>query len=279
MTLWKALLWALLIVGSMTALATGCWLATGDWSFDIGVTFALVPTMILGLYLGYRMVKARVGDMMPFVVTVVATVPALIVGWSGYQATRMKLGRQLGPMPVERYAEMTERNAVEARLTGCLRWKDGASIEMEQGGSKEKYTILPFVPVSWKAGDPISVWVLGSSHRKKRADFDDCPYDPKAEASPPCTLRLLEPRHRELRLTLIRHGVVPTRGGMDFVVLKADVDPLWLPTRLALLVGPGWLVLLTLWILRLGRRTASRQGADQEPVQGKDTMPPASSAE
>lgn len=267
MTLGKALLWALLIQGTMTILATSCWLATGDWSFDIGVTFALVPTMLLGLYLGYRMVKARVGDLMPFVVAVVATVPALIVGWSGYQSLRQVIGRKLGPMPVERYAELEHRNAAEARLTGRLRWKDGASIEMEQGGAKVKYVLLPFVPVSWKAGEPVPVWVLGTTHRRKRADFDDCTYDAQAEASPPCTLRLLEPRQRELRLRLIRLGVVPALGGMDFVVLRADVDPLWLPRWLALSVGLGGFLLLTLWILRLGRQTARRHAQACTPSQ------------
>ena len=55
---------------------------------------------------------------------------------------------------------------------------------------------------------------------------------------------------------LIRHGVGPKRGGLDFVVLRADHDVLWLPKRLAAGLAPAWLLLLTLWLYRMGRKTA-----------------------
>lgn len=258
MTTGRAFRWALLIQGSLTLLATASWLLTGDWSFDVGVTFALVPNMVFALYLGYRLVRARIGEILPFVAVALTTAPSLIVGWSGYQALRMKIGREIGPMPVERYATLERRNAVVTWLTGRLLWQDGVGLELEQGGAKVQYLLLPLVPVSWKAGDPIGVWVLGTHHRLKRGDFNHCRYDPEARASPPCTIRLVEPRPRELRLHLIRTGVVPERGGMDFVVLRADFDPLFLPRWLALGVGPGWLLVFSLWLRRMGRRSQAR---------------------
>ncbi len=259
MTFGRALRWSILIFGIPTAVATGTWSATGDWSFDIGVTFALIPTLVIGLYLGYRLVKAGIGELMPFVVGVVAVVPAVILGWCGFQALRLDLGKRIGPIPVEKYATMTDRNAVVTRLRGRMLWTQGANFKVERGGSDVRYTMLPFVPVSWKKGDPVPVWVLGTKHRYKRHDFDDCPYDQAKPISDPCTISLNEPHLRELRLRLIRLGHVPKVGGMNFVVLRADVDRLWLPRRLTLWIAPLWFLLLTLWIRRMGRTSEARR--------------------
>lgn len=254
MTLLRAFRWTAIILPSLTLLATGCWLITGDGSWDIGVTFALIPNLLLALYFGYRMVRARVGDLVPFVAAVLSTVPALILGWCAFQGLRLSYGKTLGPMPVAEYAKRRNRNAVTTRVRGRMLWKDGVTFGRLQGGSDVKYTLLPFVPVDWRRGDPIRVWMLGSTHRYKQADFDGCGY-PK---SIPCTVTAYEPRLRELRLLLIRHGIGPKRGGLDFVVLRADPDRLWFPRRLAMGAGPLWLLLLTLWIFRMGRKTEQR---------------------
>lgn len=258
MNLGRAIRWAAVLFLLPTALATATWLSTGDWSLDIGVTAALIPDLLLGLYLGYRMVKARIGDLMPFVVGVVAVVPAVGLGWCAYQGIRTGFGRRLGPVPVERYAGLPRKNAVVTRLRGRLLWKQGERFTVKRGGSDVRYTLLPFVPARYRPGDPIPVWALGTQHRFKRADFDDCRYDPKQAISDPCTLTFTEPHQRELRLRLIRLGAVPKRGGMGFVVLRADYDPLWLPRTVAALVAPLWFLLLTLWILRMGRSTQRR---------------------
>ena len=255
MTLIRAFRWSAIILPVLSILAMGCWLITGDGSWDIGVTFALIPNLLMALYFGYRLVRAKVGDLVPFMAAVVTTVPALILGWSGFQGLRHVYGKQLGPMPVAEYAKRKNKNAVRTRIRGRMLWKDGVSFSREQGGADVKYTLLPFVPVDWKKGDPIRVWMLGSTHRYKQADFDGCGY-PK---SIPCTVTAYEPRLRELRLTLIRHGVgAKQKGGLDFVVLRADPDRMWFPRRLALIAGPLWLLLLTLWIFRMGRKTAQR---------------------
>ncbi len=260
MTLGRAIRWTAILFFVPTLLSTVSWLITGDWSFDIGVTFALLPALLVGLYLGYRMVKAGIGDLMPFVVGVVAVAPAVTLGWCAFQLLRYEVyGERLGPMPVERYAELRERNAVRTRLRGRLVWSRGAYLEIERGGEAERFTVLPFVPVSWSPGQPVPLWVLGTGHRYKQHDFDDCPYKKGQAISEPCTLSLYEPRMRGLRLRLIHRGKVPRVGGMDFVVLRADVDRLWLPRRLALGMAPLWFLLCTLWIWRLGRGTARRQ--------------------
>ncbi len=258
MTFTAALRWSALTTGSLSLLAMGCWLVTGDGSWDIGVTFALIPNLLLALYLGYRMVRARVGDLAPFLAAVLTCVPALILGWCGFQGLRHLYGKQLGPMPVADYAGRKEKNAVRTLLRGRMLWRDGVTFTRQQGGADVSYTLLPFVPVSWKAGDPIKVWMLGTTHRFKRADFDGCGYP----RSIPCTVTAYEPRLRELRLTLIRHGVGRGKGGLDFVVLRADPDRMWFPRKLAVGVLPLWLLLLTLWIRRMGSRAERhRQGA------------------
>jgi len=254
MTLLRAFRWAALILPTLSLLAAGCWLITGDGSWDIGVTFALIPNLLLALYFGYRLVRSRVGDLLPFVAAVLTTVPALILGWSAFQGLRLTYGKRIGPLSVADYASRKNRNAVTTRIRGRMLWRDGVSFTRSQGGTDVKYTLLPFVPVDWKKGDPIRVWMLGTTHRYKQADFDGCGYP----RSVPCTVTAYEPRLRELRLTLLRHGVGRERGGLSFVVLRADPDRLWFPKRLALGVGPLWLLLLTLWIYRMGRKTEVR---------------------
>jgi hypothetical protein len=256
MTFWRSLAWSTGVFGGLSLLATLCWLTTGDWSWDIGVTFALIPNLLAGIYLGYRMVRARVGELMPFVAAVVCTVPALALGWSGYQVARHELGKRLGPLGVEKYARLKHRNAVVTRLRGRFLWKDGITFKVERGGAKVKYTLLPFVSKAWQKGDPVKVWVLGTTHRYKEADFDGCGY-PKSEM---CTVKLYEPRLRDLRLQLLWQGVGRKRGGgLDFVVLRSDRDRLWLPKRLAAAVGPAWLLLFTFWIRRMSRRRESSE--------------------
>ena len=257
MTLWRSLGLATLVFGLLSLLSFGCWTLTGDGSFDIGVTFALIPCLLLSLYLGYRLVRARVGDLMPFVITVLTTAPALVVGWAGFQAARHHLGRTVGPIPVEDYVRMERRNAVRTILHGRILWKEGLRFETKTSGGKLVRDLLPFVPVGWKPGDPIHVWALGGSHRLKRADFDGCGYP----ESRPCDLNLYEPHQRELRLQLIRGGKVPGKGGLDFVILEADFDRLWLPLRLSAGLVPAWLLLLTLWLRRTSRLAAAREAA------------------
>ncbi len=254
MTLLRALRWTAIILPSLSLLATVCWLITGDGSWDIGVTFAMIPNLLLALYFGYRMIRARVGDLAPFMAAVLTTVPALILGWCAFQGLRLTYGEQIGPMPVAEYAQRKDRNAVTTRIRGRMLWDDGVTFTRQQGGSDVKYTVLPFVPVDWKKGDPIKVWMLGATHRYKQADFDGCGYP----RSIPCTVIAYEPRLRELRLAILRHGVDRGRGGLDFVVLRADPDRLWFPRRLAIGVGPLWLLLLSLWIFRMGRKTDQR---------------------
>jgi len=254
MTLLRAFRWSLITLPSLSLLAMGCWLITGDGSWDIGVTFALIPNLLVALYFGYRMVRAEVGDLVPFMAAVLTTVPALILGWCAFQGVRLHYGKQLGPMPVAEYARRNDRNTVSTRLRGRMLWKNGVTFTKNRGGANVAYTLLPFVPVDWKKGDPIQVWMLGSTHRYKQADFDGCGYP----RSVPCTVTAYEPRLRELRLTLLRRGISREHGGLDFVVLRADPDRLWFPKRLALGVGPLWLLLLTLWIHRMGKKTQQR---------------------
>lgn len=257
LSIWRSLAWAAGVFGGLSLLALACWLATGDWSWDIGVTFALIPNLLAGIYLGYRMVRARVGELMPFVAAVVCTVPAIVLGWTGFQAARHVLGKTLGPMGVERYARLGKRNAVKARVRGRFLWKQGIKFKVDRGGNEVKYTILPFVPRTWKKGDPIHVWVLGTTHRYKEADFDGCGY-PRSKM---CTVTLYEPRQRDLRLRLLWQGVdrPPRKAGLDFVVLRSDRDRLWLPKRLAAAVGPLWLLVFALWIRRMSRKRAARR--------------------
>jgi hypothetical protein len=264
MTLLRALRWTLLVISSLTLLATGCWLVTGDGSWDIGVTFALIPNLLLALYFGYRLVRARVGDLMPFVAAVITTVPALILGWCAFQGLRLTYGKGIGPVSVREYAKQTHRNAVTTRLRGRMLWQDGVKFTRQQGGAAVGYTLLPFVPLDWKRDDPIRVWMLGTTHRYKQADFDGCGYP----RSVPCTVTAYEPRLRELRLELLRQGIGPRRGGLDFVVLRADPDRLWFPKRLALAAGPLWLLLFTLWLLQMGRKTARRLARRGDPASG-----------
>lgn len=275
MNLGRAIRWAAVLFVLPTALATATWLSTGDWSLDIGVTAALIPDLLLGLYLGYRMVKARIGDLMPFVLGVVAVVPAIGLGWCAYQGIRTRLGRTLGPVGVERYAELAKKNAVLTRLRGRLLWRQGVRYTVKRGGADVRYTMLPFVPVGYRPGDPIPVWALGTQHRFKRADFDACRYDPNKVMSDPCTLTFTEPHQRELRLRLIRLGRVPKHGGMGFVVLRADYDPLWLPRTAAALVGPLWFFLLTFWIFRMGRSMARSRPEPGPRERGATPPPPA----
>lgn len=254
MTLLRALRWSAITLPSLSLLAMGCWLITGDGSWDIGVTFALIPNLLLALYFGYRMVRAEIGDLVPFMATVLTTVPALILGWCAFQGVRLTYGKQIGPVGVTEYAQRKNRNAVSTRIRGRMLWKDGVRFTKNRGGSEVPYTLLPFVPVDWKKGDPIRVWMLGATHRYKQADFDGCGY-PKSVV---CTVTAYEPRLRELRLTILRHGISRKRGGLGFVVLRADPDRLWFPKRLALGAGPLWLLLLTLWIYRMGKKTQQR---------------------
>jgi hypothetical protein len=257
MTFWRSLGLSALVFGLLTLLAFGCWTVTGDGSFDIGVTFALIPCLLVSLYLGYRLVRARVGDLLPFVIAVLTVAPALVVGWAGFQVARHHLGRRIGPIPVEDYVRLGKRNAARTILRGRVLWKDGLRLEIRTSGGTLVRDILPFVPVDWKPGDPIHVWALGGSHRLKRADFDGCGYP----ESVPCHLNLYEPHQRELRLQLIRGGKVPGQGGLDFVILEADYDRLWLPLRLAGVLVPAWLLLLTLWLRRTSRLAAAREAA------------------